>query len=182
MIVDDTRNHNPTGIRERFQSHRNVDAISEDIIIVYYDVAHVDADTKLNTSIGRHILGPLYHGPLNVDSAADSVDNTQEFHKHPVAGGLDDPASMLGYLAIYQFPAMRLELAERAFFIETHQPTVAGNVGGKNRRQSPFDALVGHIDLPPVASQNDAAILPHSQHRSLLIAGTHGTAEAARPP
>jgi hypothetical protein len=37
---------------------------------------------------------------LDVDSAPDCIDNTDEFHQHPVAGGFDDPAPVLGDFAI----------------------------------------------------------------------------------
>jgi hypothetical protein len=39
---------------------------------------------------------------------------------------------------------MNLELAQRAFLVDTHQPTIAGNVGREDRSQSSFDALLVH--------------------------------------
>jgi hypothetical protein len=51
------------------------------------------------------------------------------FHQHAVAGGLDDAASMLSNLAVDKFLTMNLELAQRTFLVDTHQPTISGDVG-----------------------------------------------------
>jgi len=40
---------------------------------------------------------------------------------------------MLGNFRVDQFFAMRLELAQRAFLIGTHQSAVTGDVGSHNR-------------------------------------------------
>ena len=52
--------------------------------------------------------------------------------------------AVLGDLGIDQFLAVRLELAQRAFFVSAHQPAVAGDVAGQDRSQPSIDALLGH--------------------------------------
>src|SRR6516165_11467485 len=37
---------------------------------------------------------------------------------------------------------MRLEALERAFLVRSHQPRVAGHVGGKDRGETAFDGLL----------------------------------------
>ena len=90
----------------------------------------------------------LDHAALNVDGAAHGIDHADEFHQHPVAGRLDDPAAMFGDLGIDQFLAMRLELAQRAFLIDAHQPAVAGNVGRQYRSQPAVDTVFRHLVAP----------------------------------
>ena len=52
---------------------------------------------------------------------------------------------MFGNLGVDQFLAVRLELAQRAFLVDAHQPAVAGNVARKNRGQSAVDAVFRHV-------------------------------------
>ena len=51
---------------------------------------------------------------------------------------------MLGDLGIDQFLAMRLQLSKRAFFVDAHQPAVAGDVARQNRGKPSFDARFSH--------------------------------------
>jgi hypothetical protein len=59
---------------------------------------------------------------------------------------------VLGDLGIDQFLAMRLELAERAFLIDAHQPTVSGDVASENRGQPAVNTVLGHKDRPDLPS------------------------------
>ena len=148
LIVHDARNHDAAGIGERLQPGRHVDAVAVNIVPVDYDVADVDADAEFNALVRRHFGVALDHSALNVDGAADGIDHADELHEHPVAGRLDDPAPVLGDLGVDQFLAMRLELAQRAFLIDAHQPAVAGNVARPNRRKSAVDTVFRHLIAP----------------------------------
>jgi hypothetical protein len=64
------------------------------------------------------------------------IDDAAKFHKHTVAGGLDDPAVMLGNLRIDQLAAQRLEAFERAFLVGAHQPRIPRHIGGKDRGEA----------------------------------------------
>ena len=84
------------------------------------------------------------HAALDVDGAAHRVDDADEFHQHPVAGGLDDAAAVLGDLGVDQFLAMRFQLSKRALFVNAHQPAVAGHVAREDGGQPPFDPRFSH--------------------------------------
>ena len=45
--------------------------------------------------------------------------------------------------------AERLELRQRARLVLAHQPRVARNVGGEDRRKPSLDALLRHEGFPP---------------------------------
>ena len=60
------------------------------------DVAKVDADPKLDMPAGRHVGVAAGHSALDLDRALDRVGNALELDQHAVAGGLDDPAVVLG--------------------------------------------------------------------------------------
>ena len=69
---------------------------------------------------------------LHLDGAAHRIDDAGELDQQAVAGRLDDAAAMLGDLRIDQLGAQRLEAAERALLVGSHQPRVADDIGGKD--------------------------------------------------
>jgi hypothetical protein len=84
------------------------------------------------------------HIALDIDGAAHGVDDADELHQHTVARGLDDAAAVLGDLGVDEFLTMGLELAQRAFLVDAHQPAIAGDIGRENGRQPPFYPRLGH--------------------------------------
>ena len=98
--------------------------------------------------VGRHIGVAFGHTALNVDGAAHGIDHADEFHQHPVAGRLDDPAPVLGDLGIDEFLAMGLELAQRAFLVGAHQLAIAGDVACEYRSQPAVDTRLVHEGRP----------------------------------
>ena len=136
------------GVGERLQPGGNIDAVAIDIVGIADDVADIDADAEFNALFRGHPDIAVDHTALDVDGAAYGVDHADEFHQHPVAGGLDDSATVLGDLGIDQFLAMRLELAQRAFLVNAHQPAIAGDVARENRGQSAVDPVFRHVVAP----------------------------------
>jgi hypothetical protein len=59
-----------------------------------------------------------------------------KFHKHAIAGGLDDAATMRGDLQVDQLAAMRLELLVCPFLVCAHQPRIARHIGGQDRGET----------------------------------------------
>jgi hypothetical protein len=52
LIVHDARNHDAPGIGQRLQPGRHIDAVTEDVIPIDYDVADVDATEFVRLSAG----------------------------------------------------------------------------------------------------------------------------------
>ena len=98
--------------------------------------------------VRRHVGVAFDHTALNVDGAAHSIDDADEFHQHPVARRLDDVATMLGDFGIDQFLAMGLELAKRTFLVSTHKLAITGDIACEYRGQPAFDTRLVHEDLP----------------------------------
>ena len=80
---------------------------------------------------------------LNLSCAAQRVDDAGELHEQPVAGGLDDPTTVLGDLGIDQLAAMGLQPRKRPFLVGTDQPAIARDVRGENGGPPAFDAFGG---------------------------------------
>src|SRR5262249_6706419 len=113
---------------------------------INYNVADIDADSKLDTFVGRDVSVAFRHAALNINSAAHSVDNTDELHQDPVACCLDNATAMLGDFRINQFLAMNFEIVKSAFCVGAHEAAVAGNIAGQNRGKSALDAILRHVE------------------------------------
>jgi hypothetical protein len=106
------RHANPAGLRNRFEPRCDIDAIAINIPPVLDDVTEIDPYPKLNAAIRRHIGVSLGRRSLHFDRTAHRIDDAGEFDKQSVAGGLDDPASVLLDLGITQITSDRLERLE----------------------------------------------------------------------
>jgi hypothetical protein len=95
LVVNNARNHDPARISESLEPCRDVDAVTKNITAIDYNVANIDADSKLNTLVDRHLGIAIGHTALNINGAAHSVDHADELHQDPIARCLDDAAAML---------------------------------------------------------------------------------------
>ena len=70
---------------------------------------------------------------------------------------------MLADLRVDKFAAMRLEALVCAFFVGTHQPAIASNIGGEDGGQPAFDASRGQSGAPkPHRPKRLSALEPYS--------------------
>src|SRR5262249_8698160 len=69
---------------------------------------------------------------LYFNRATHRIDDAGKFEEQAVAGSFDDATVMFLDLGIGQFASYRLETREGAFFVLTHQPRVARDIGGKD--------------------------------------------------
>src|ERR1035437_428398 len=148
LIVHDAGNHDPAGVGQRLQARRHIDAVSENVIAVENGVADIDADAEFDALVRRCRGVALCHAALDIDRATDGIDHAHELHEHSIARRFDDSAAMFGDLGIDEFLTVPLELAQRAFLIGAHQPAVAGNVAGENRRQPAVHSIFRHLFTP----------------------------------
>ncbi len=69
----------PPGSANPSRRAARVDPVTEDVAVVDYDVALVDAEPELDALISRNIDVAPGHSLLHLDSAAHSIDDTGEF-------------------------------------------------------------------------------------------------------
>ncbi len=101
-------------------------------------MSSVNADTKFDPVVLRHVGILCSHVALNLDRASCRVDRTGELDQYAVARGLDDTAAMLDDLGIEKSFSECLQLRERALFVGAHEPTITGDVRRQHSRQAPF--------------------------------------------
>ena len=120
----------------RLQTRGDVHAVAVDAAVGLLDhIAEMDADTNTQAALfgrlGRAAFERALHRERRVHCAARAL----EEREHRVARHVDDAPGMRLDLA----PKKRARLVERrdrGAGIGGHQPRVAGDIGGENRRQS----------------------------------------------
>ena len=135
------------GLGQRLQAGGDVDAVAVDVVAVDDDVAQVDAYAEVHPFVIGQARVALGHHPLHLDGTGDRVDDAREFQQQAVAGGLDDAAAV-GLDDGVGGGAVVLEARQRAGLVEPHQPAVAGDVGGDDRREPACHLVFGHVPAP----------------------------------
>jgi hypothetical protein len=88
--------------------------------------------------------GPLMH----FLSGVALTDDAWEFRQHAVTGVLYSSPAVLFDLRVNKLTAMQLEPFVRSLLIGTHQPRVARDIGGEDRRETAFDGLFHNLPQP----------------------------------
>jgi len=145
------------GSAQAFEANRDVDTVAEDVPVLDDDVAHIYADPKVDGLVGwyNHIpLGPMR---LYLGGAAERIYHTAELDEEAVTHRLDEPAVMRGDRRIDQLGPDRRGLSESAALVLSHQPRIARDIGGEDRRETARCSR-GYRLARPSAPVGDAAI------------------------
>jgi hypothetical protein len=141
LVAHDPADADPARLRQGFKPRRDIDAIAENVPAVNDDVAEVDADAKLD----RRPAGTaaLRTAISRCTSTAQRTASTTLANstRIPSPVVLTMRAAMLLDLRIGQFAPDRLQRRERPFLVGAHQPRVAGDISGEDRRQPPLNPL-----------------------------------------
>ncbi len=119
LLVDRLRNADGTGLGERLESGGDVDAIAEDVVAVDDDVAEIDPDPQLETTVDRNGIIDRTRCLLHLDGAIQRVDDARKIRQQAVACGADDPPVVGGDQRVYGTAELTQRLM-RACFILAH--------------------------------------------------------------
>ena len=97
-----------TRLSNRFQPRGDVDAVTENIVIIDNDVTDVNADAKFDPLVLRQGGILLGHLALDIRRTAHRINGTGKLDQQPIASGLDDPSAMGGDRGIDKFSSNRL--------------------------------------------------------------------------
>ena len=109
---------NPARLGDALETHGDVDAVTEDIVLIDDDIADVQADPELDLGVRRDSIVLRRHAALNLDRAARGIDRTGRLDQHAVAGGLDDTPSMRGDGGFDEGPSDRLQPGQGVFLVQ----------------------------------------------------------------
>src|SRR4029077_8905916 len=88
-------NADPAGLGQGFQPCGDVDAVAVDVTALGDYIAEIDPDAEGDPLILGDVGIAVDHRPLQLDGAADRIDDAGKFDQHPVAGSLYYPAVVL---------------------------------------------------------------------------------------
>jgi len=133
LLMHRARDADAADLGQTFETCCDIDAIAKQIAVALNHVADGDADAKAHLAAGgvRHV--PCAQAFLNVDRAAHGFDRAWKFGKNGIAGRIENAAAGLGNEVVGYQPIGR-QTPQRFLFVLGNQPAVAGDIGGKNRR------------------------------------------------
>ncbi len=112
VVADGARDDDFSGHSELMDTRRDVDAVSDQLVLVHDDVFHVDADPKRQR--GALVLGfGVAHRALHVEGPGHGGDCARKLHEDGVARDLQQPAAVLEDLGLDEVSAQRLPGPQR---------------------------------------------------------------------
>ena len=127
LVIGLCRHGHAAGGGNRFQPHRDVDAVPEYFVFIGDHISHVDAETELHGPVRRQIVIPFRHQRLHRDRRFDGADDARELQQETVTGVLHHPAAVIENDRIDR-ASMRLESGVRTRLVEAHHARIAGDV------------------------------------------------------
>jgi hypothetical protein len=105
------------------QPSGDVHAIAKDIAFLEHYVANIDAYPKAHPLPFRLALVGFLQRRLDLDRAANRVENAREFGQYAIAGGVRDPTSIPAD-ELVDYGATSGQRRHRRFLVALHQATV----------------------------------------------------------
>jgi hypothetical protein len=106
--MDRIGDEDPAWVGQGFDPSSDVDTVAVEVVALDNHIAEIDADAQFDTVIASDGNVPPGHCLLDLDRAAHPIDYAGELHQHSIAGGLDDPAMVLGDFRIDKFAPQSL--------------------------------------------------------------------------
>src|SRR6266478_4123159 len=141
-------NANTTRFCDPFETHRNVDPITKDIVVCDDYITDVNADAELDPLVLRHIGILFCQAALDFVGTSHGVDHTGELNESAVPGILDNASAMISDFWIKKRRSKHFQLCQRAFFVDPYQAARARDIRRQNSRQSPLYVLAAQ-GAPP---------------------------------
>ncbi|HXF55168.1 MAG TPA: hypothetical protein VNK52_13700 [Hyphomicrobiaceae bacterium] len=122
----------PTGLCERFEPRRDIDAVAKQVSVVrHQDVPDCHADAEQDPLLLRQGSVDRTHLVLDIDGAADRIHRAIELGEDGIARGIEHTPVVVLDLAAEQ-PGRRRHAQDRAFLVLGDEAAVPGHVGSKN--------------------------------------------------
>ena len=145
MLMNRARDADATGLRQGLEARGDVHAVPEQIPAADHHVAGVHADAKLQSPRRGVALARPRQPLLRLHRALHGIHHARELGQDAVAGGVDDPAAMLGDHAVHDLAACGQQ-AQGPDLVQAHQPGIARHVRRQDGGELALDPLLrcGH--------------------------------------
>ena len=88
------RDADPAGLGHAFEANRDVYAVTKDVAVLDYDVAHIDADPEVDAFIRRYRRIPFGHLSLYLSGTVQGIHYAAELEEQSIVCRLNDPTAM----------------------------------------------------------------------------------------
>ena len=120
IVIAVAGNEDAARLGEAFETHGNIDTVTEDIIVCDDNITDVNSDAKFDPFVLRHVGISFCHTALNFDGTSNGVDHAGELNECAVPGILDDASAMISDFGIEKRPSESFQLRHRAFFVDPY--------------------------------------------------------------
>ncbi len=156
------RKTNRARLGNAIEPRGDIDAVAHEVAVALLDdVAGVNADAELDAPVLRHAGVALGEAVLNLDRAADRVDDAAKFDDRPVAGAFHDTAVMGGEGRVDEVAAQAPQARERAILVGAGKPAITDDIRNQDRRE-----LSGLAHSRPSGRNRTTAFRPKWLHSS----------------
>jgi hypothetical protein len=159
---------------------RHIHAVAEHGVTIDDNITEIEPDAKRQLLVGRQRRIALGQCGLDFDRRRQRLDDTLEDGQHGIAGSADNATPMpnepfVDDLSTGYQPGMRAGL------VDTHEPTVASDIGMQDRSESSRSAAVGSLMPRPGANQEPSSpVQPRVSSRIIDLQRKRGAGAARR--
>jgi len=138
LPVNIVGNANPTRFCDAFETHRNIDPVTKDVVLLDNNITNMNTDTKFDPLVLRDIGILFRHAALDFVGTSYGVDHAGELNERAVSGILDDPSAMIRDFGVKKRLSKSFQLRQRSLFVDPNQAARARDICRQNSRQSPL--------------------------------------------
>jgi hypothetical protein len=114
------RNVDAAWFCDPFETHRNIDPVTKDIVLFDDYITDVNADAKFDPFVLRHIGILFGRAALDFVGTSRGVDHAGELNESAIPGILDDASAMISDFGIEKRLSESFQLRQRAFFVDPY--------------------------------------------------------------
>jgi hypothetical protein len=148
-IMHDTGYHHAAGISETFQTGGNVDAVSIDRAVGFFDhVAQVDADPEQHLAMLEQLCIAVRQRRLDPHGRFSGADGRLKHRQHRIASHIHDAALMRDNMVSKDLPG-GVQGGDGGLCIVLHQTRIPVNIRHQYGREPLCDLRFRHPCCPP---------------------------------
>ena len=140
MVVDRAGDTDTPRLGEGLQTGGDVDPVSEDLVLFFYDIPEVDAHAKLHLAGEGKFTVLVFQFLLYLYRTLEGIHHAGKLGKKVVSGGIHHPAMVLIDKGSHYF-FVRGEGLEGARLILPHEAAVAFDIGTEDGGELTLDVL-----------------------------------------